>query len=255
MVAIGAAANAATIVNLVEWMAIDINQRWTRFWDTNHSVYVSPRHLDSHYRHIADDILRVLPHRQAKVLDHGCGEALHANRIAAACGALYLCDAAPTLRTRLAERFASEPKISILSPSDAETLPEGQLDLVVANSLAQYLRPSDLAKLIVLWRRLLKPDGRLILADIITPDQTAITDATALLRFAASNGFLIDAVTGLARTFFSDYRKLRAELGLTRYAEAELIAMLRENGFAAERLTPNFGYNNARLAVVAKKSD
>jgi SAM-dependent methyltransferase len=234
-------------------MATDINQRWTRFWDTNHSVYVSPRHLDSHYRHIADDIIRVLPHAQARVLDHGCGEALHARRVADACGALYLCDAAPTLRTRLAERFADAPRIRVVSPGEVETLRDGELDLVVANSLAQYLRPSDLAKLIALWRRLLKPEGRLILADIITPDQTAVTDATALLRFAAANGFLLDAVAGLARTFFSDYRKLRAELGLTRYSEAELIGMLGENGFEAQRLHPNFGYNDARLAVVAKK--
>ena len=234
-------------------MAIDINQRWTRFWDTNHSVYVSPRHLDSHYRHIADDILRVVSHRGARILDHGCGEALHARRVAKACGALYLCGAAPNLRTRLVERFAGEPKISVLSPGAVESLPDGALDLVVANSLAQYLRPSDLTKLIILWRRLLKADGRLILADIITPDQTALTDATALLRFAASNGFLLDAVGGLARTFFSDYRKLRAELGLTRYAEAELIALLGEHEFSAERLEPNFGYNNARLAVMAKK--
>jgi SAM-dependent methyltransferase len=234
-------------------MATDINQRWTRFWDTNHSVYVSPRHLDSHYNHIAGDILRVLPHHEARVLDHGCGEALHAGRVADACAALYLCDAAPTLRTRLAERFAGQPKIRVVSPEDVESLPSAELDLVVANSLAQYLPPDDLAKLIVLWRRLLKPDGRLILADIITPAQTAVTDATALLRFAAANGFLADAVAGLARTFFSDYRKLRAELGLTRYAEDELTAMLSDHGFSARRLEPNFGYNIARLAVIAEK--
>ena len=29
---------------------------WISFWDTNHSVYVSARHLDAHYRRIADDL-------------------------------------------------------------------------------------------------------------------------------------------------------------------------------------------------------
>jgi hypothetical protein len=103
------------------------------------------------------------------------------------------------------------------------------------------------------WHRLLKPDGRLILADIITPGQTAITDAASLLRFAAKSGFLRDALIGLARTAFSDYRKLRAELGLTRYGEGELIGLMGESGFEAQRLRPNFGYNDARLAVIAKK--
>ncbi len=234
-------------------MTTDVNQSWTRFWDTEHSVYVSPRHLDSHYSHIADDILRSLPNDHARVLDHGCGEALHARRIAAACSALYLCDAAPKLRARLTERFASEPRIAVVSPGAVEELPDASFDLIVANSLVQYLTPGALAGLIDTWHRLLAPGGRLIVADVITPQQTAVTDAAALLRFAARRGFFFDAVTGLARTLFSDYRRLRSALGLTRYSEAELITLLDGHGFSAKRLQPNFGYNAARLAVVATK--
>jgi SAM-dependent methyltransferase len=236
-------------------MTTDINQGWTRFWDTNHSVYVSPRHLDRHYHHIAGDILRVLPEGAPRVLDHGCGEALHARMVAGKCGALLLCDAAPNLRARLAERFADERRIEVLSPGAVENLPDNSLDLVVANSLVQYLDRAALVALLGVWRRILKPGGRLIIADVITPAQTAVTDALALLRFAAANGFLFDALKGLTRTFFSDYRKLRARLGLTRYAEAELIKLLRENGFSAARLEPNFGYNDARLAVAGAKAD
>jgi SAM-dependent methyltransferase len=235
-------------------MITDINNAWTKFWDTNHSVYVSPRHLDRHYRHIAGDILRVLPHGEARILDHGCGEALHARMVAEACGALLLCEAATNLRARLGERFADEPRIEVLSPDAVEILPSASLDLVVANSLVQYLDRSEFLALLGVWRRILKPGGRLIVADVITPAQTAATDAAALLRFAAANGFLLDAVKGLARTFFSDYRKLRTQLGLTRYAEQDLLRLLRENGFKAERLEPNFGYNKARLAVIGSKS-
>jgi ubiquinone/menaquinone biosynthesis C-methylase UbiE len=236
-------------------MTIDANRSWTRFWDTEHSVYVSPRHLDSHYRHIADDILRVLPHSEARFLDHGCGEAIHARRIAAACGALLLCDAAPNLRARLSERFADEPKIEVLAPNAVEMLPERSLDLVVANSLVQYLSRDTLSDLLHTWRRLLKPDGRLVIADVITPEQTAMTDAAALLRFAARSGFLTDAAFGLVRTFFSDYRRLRTQLGLTRYSEAELLALVAESGLAGALLEPNFGYNHARLAIIARRTD
>jgi SAM-dependent methyltransferase len=240
-------------LDLAGRMSID-NQNWTQFWDTNHSVYVSPLHLDRHYRHIAEDILHVLPEGAPRVLDHGCGEALHARIVAGKCRALLLCDAAPNLRKRLAERFADERRIEVLSPSAVENLPSDSVDLVIANSLVQYLQRSELLALLGVWRRILKPGGRLIVADVITPAQTAATDATALLRFAASNGFLLDALKGLTRTFFSDYRKLRTQLGLTRYAEEELLKLLRENAFSAQRLEPNFGYNNARLAVAGTKS-
>lgn len=234
-------------------MTTDAKQSWTSFWDTDHSVYVSPRHLDRHYSLIADDIIRVLPRAGAQVLDYGCGEALHSARVAEGCGGLYLCDAAPKLRDRLAQRFTGEPRIQVLSPQEAERLPDASLDLVIANSLAQYLKLSELTALLGLWRRLLRPGGKVIIADVITPEQTAVTDAGALLRFAAANGFLKDAVIGLGRTLFSDYRKLRAELGLARYAEADILGLLRQAGFAAERLEPNFGYNRARLAVIGGK--
>lgn len=236
-------------------MSIDVNGSWTRFWDGAHSVYVSPRHLDSHYRHIAGDIIRVLPHGRAAVLDHGCGEALHAGSIAASCGMLHLCEAAPTVRARLSERFADEPRIRVLAPGDVERLPEASLDLVVANSLVQYLTADDLAALLRVWRRALKREGRLIIADVITPDQTALTDAAALIRFSARHGFLGDALKGLARTFFSDYRRLRSELGLARYSEEALHDILRREGFSSRRLHPNFGYNRARLAVIASPID
>lgn len=234
-------------------MTTDTKQSWTSFWDTEHSVYVSPRHLDRHYSLIADDIIRVLPRAGAHVLDYGCGEAMHSARVAEGCGALYLCDAAPNLRDRLARRFDDQPRIQVLSPQDAERLPEASLDLVIANSLSQYVKRSELAALLDAWLRLLRPGGKVIIADVITPEQTAATDASALLRFAAANGFLMDAVTGLARTLFSDYRKLRAELGLARYAEADILDMLRQAGYAAERLEPNFGYNRSRLAVAGSK--
>ncbi|HEY7765454.1 MAG TPA: class I SAM-dependent methyltransferase [Aestuariivirgaceae bacterium] len=234
-------------------MTADVNRSWTQFWDTNHSVYVSPRHLDSHYRRIADDIIRVLPEGTPRVLDHGCGEALHAGRVAERCAGLILCEAAPTVRRRLAERFAGEPRIEVIAPDGVEALPESSLDLIVANSLVQYLSPDELKALLPSWRRALKPAGRLIIADIITPAQTAVADATALLRFAAKNGFLIDAFKGLVRTFFSDYRRLRTQLGLTRYAEADLVSLLSQCGLGATRLEPNFGYDSGRIAVVATK--
>ena len=66
---------------------------WISFWNSDHPIYVNARHRDVHYRGIADDVAAYVP-PGATVLDYGCGEALHAELIAAKAGRLILCEAA-----------------------------------------------------------------------------------------------------------------------------------------------------------------
>jgi SAM-dependent methyltransferase len=225
---------------------------WRDYWNRDTPIYVGERHKVLHYRLVASDIAALLPSPKAHVLDHGCGEALSAERIAARCGRLYLCDAAPLVRERLAARFGGNPKIEVLAPEEIERLPDGSLALVVANSLLQYLSQDEFRSLLRLWRTKLKADGCLVLADVIPPDLSPLTDAKALLGFAWKGGFAIRAVLGLVRTALSDYRKIRNELGLSTYAEGEMIELLRAEGFSAERRAGNIGHNQARMTFVAR---
>ena len=97
---------------------------WISFWNSDHPIYVNARHRDVHYRGIADDVSRyVTP--GAAVLDYGCGEAVHADRVAAKAGRLILCEAAPNVRDHLTARFAPVGKIDVQSPEEALALPAG----------------------------------------------------------------------------------------------------------------------------------
>jgi hypothetical protein len=78
------------------------------------------------------------------------------------------------------------------------------------------------------------------------------TDVIALLRFAAKHGFLKDALVGLVSTALSDYRLLRAKVGLQRYSEAEITAKLAKSGFTASRAPVNIGHNPWRMTFVAR---
>lgn len=225
---------------------------WRDFWNSEHAIYVSPRHKLLHYRQIATDLIRHIPSPEAVVLDHGCGEALAADRVAAACTRLYLCEAAPSVREKLRATFGTIRAISVVSPEEVEALDDGTLDLVVANSLIQYLSREELAQLLLLWRRKLKPGGQLVIADVIPPDVSALTDATQLLSFAWRGGFLIAALGGLVRTAFSDYRKLRAEYGLSTYSDAAIVTLIREGGFDEIERQPNFGHNPHRMTFRAR---
>ena len=225
---------------------------WLAFWDKPHAIYVNARHKDVHYRLIALEIAALVPSPDARVLDYGCGEALHAEIVAAACGELALCDGAPSVRAGLAARFAGNAKIKVLAPEDVERLPQGARDFIVLHSVAQYLSAEQLPALLATFRRLLAPGGAVLVSDIIPPHVSAAADVTALLRFGAAHGFLLAALGGLVRTLFSDYRRLRARFGLAHYSEADMLQMLSAAGFAAERAAKNIGHNQARMAFVAR---
>lgn len=226
---------------------------WVAFWNSQNPIYVNARHRDVHYRNVAEDVRGYVP-AGATVLDYGCGHALHADRIAEVAGSLILSDAAPNVRAGLTRRFADNPTITVCSPEDVAVLPTGSVDVIVMHSVAQYLSPSEADKAFALFRRLLKPQGLFVLGDIVSPDVSTVTDAVALLRFAASNGFTAAALLGLIRTLVSDYGRLRARLGLTRYKDAEIKQKLAAAGFSATRAPHNIGHNQARTTFLARPS-
>jgi len=225
---------------------------WVGFWDSPHFIYVNARHKDAHYRLIAQDVAALVAHSDARVLDYGSGEALHAEIVAAAAAEVWLCEAAPKVREALAARLAGNGKIHVVAPHEIARLPEHTLDLIVLHSVAQYMTPAGAGALFALFHRLLKPGGLLVVSDILQPSVAAAADAIALLQFAKAGGFFFAALWGLTRTLFSRYWRLRSRLGLTRYSETAMIEKLSGAGFNVHRAPKNIGHNQARMAFYAK---
>lgn len=225
---------------------------WREYWNGPHPIYVNQRHHELHFQLIARDIAALFPSPQAVVLDYGCGEAFTAADLAAKCARLYLFDTAETVRAQVAKRTEGNARIQVLDEPGLAALAPGSLDLIVVNSVLQYLSRQEFVDLLRLAKTKLKPDGALALGDIIPEDANALSDTLALLDFGMKGGFLFAALGGLVRTVFSDYRKLRDTLGLARYSEAGLLAILHENGFTGERAAHNIGHNQGRMLFIAK---
>lgn len=224
---------------------------WIDYYDSTHTIYASKLHRDLHFQIIARDIISFIASPDAVVLDYACGEALSAAKVAEACAKLYLAEPAPGVRGRLIARFAPNTKIRVRSLDDLRKMDEKSIDLTVMNSVAQYMTPEELDIAFAVVRRLLKPGGRLVVGDILRPEVGMGRDVLALLKFAASHGFLTDALYGLASTALSDYRQLRTRIGLQRYSEADIIAKLAAAGFSASRAPTNIGHNPWRMTFVA----
>lgn len=225
---------------------------WIDYYDSTHTIYVSKLHRDLHFQIIARDIIGYISSPDATVLDYACGEALSAAQVAAACGKLILAEPAPGVRGRLIARFAPNTKIRVRSLDDVRKMTEQSVELVVMNSVAQYMTPDELDAAFVAIRRLLKPTGKLVLGDVLRPEVGMGRDVMALLSFGARHGFLKDALIGLVSTALSDYRHLRTRVGLQRYGEAEIIAKLAAAGFSAQRAHTNIGHNRWRMTFIAR---
>jgi len=231
-----------------------VMDEWIDYYDSTHTIYASKLHRNLHFQLIARDIIGYISSPDAVVLDYACGEALSAAKVAEACGKLYLAEPAPGVRGRLIARFAPNTKIRVRSLDDLRKMAEKSIDLVVMNSVAQYLTSQELDAAFATIRRLLKSSGRLVLGDILRPEVGMLRDVLALLRFAARCGFLRDALIGLVSTALSDYRQLRSRIGLQRYSEDEIISKLARAGFTASRAPFNIGHNQYRMTFVARPS-
>ena len=224
---------------------------WLDFWNSDHSIYVSERHRQAHADEILADIKTWLPDNRPTVLDFGCGEARYAEELATQCERLILCDGAAQVRNTLTQRLAQMPGCEVIAPDAMDLIAPGCVDLIVVNSVLQYLDSAELDRLIERSRATLAPSGRLLLADVVPPDIGMLTDAVALLRFGWRKGFFVPALFGLVRTALSDYRHYRSELGLATYEVSELVRRLERFDLEAQVAPRNFGHNQARYTLVA----
>ena len=228
------------------------SQAWAEFWGGTHSIYVNERHARVHYERIARDLAALIKLRPKTsdgplVLDWGCGDALNAPALVGLCHELWLYDAVGAVQSRIAARFAATPDIRVMNDDDWHTLPPESLDMIIVVSVAQYLSRTDLEALMDRFRTVLRPDGEVIFADIIRPHVSMVADITSLLSTGWQNGFFLAACLGLARTFFSEYRRIRSKAGFSCYESAEFAEMLTRHGFSAEQLVENVGFNQQRL--------
>jgi SAM-dependent methyltransferase len=142
----------------------------------------------------------------------------------------------------------------VISADEARALPDQSCDLVVMHSVAQYLSAAELERLLALFRRIVRPDGLVIVGDIVPPHLAAPSAALALLRFGAANGFFWAALGGLLRIFLSDYLRLKKKVGLSHYTQAAMVEKLQGAGFRAERAPRNIGHNQRRMTFLCRRT-
>jgi ubiquinone/menaquinone biosynthesis C-methylase UbiE len=228
---------------------------WSDYWNRPNGIFVSESHKRAHYERLFSNVLPFLPRGSGTaVLDWGCGEAFAAERMAAECESLYLYDPADVIRARLRARYKDHPHIIVMDGAELNRLPTECLDMVLINSVIQYISRAELTAALVDLRRLLKPRGRLLIGDVIAPNTPLWRHVAVFLTFAYRAGFMAPAIIGLVRTFFPSYNALKRDHGLSQYSESELLGILELCKFDGRRLPRNVAVSPIRSSYIASKS-
>jgi cyclopropane fatty-acyl-phospholipid synthase-like methyltransferase len=182
-----------------------------------------------------------------RVLDFGSGFGYVAAGLAQRVGDVTLWDGSPRLRALSAAKLADVQNTRVL---DQEPWSEGRrFDLIVVNSVIQYVTVAQFREWLIGWKALLSGEGCLVVADILPKQFQGHRDVLDQLAFAWRQRFFFRAVRdGLQQ--IGGYGKTRQARPLTRYSQEDLEQLAEETGLRAEFLSRNLTCRTARISVI-----
>jgi ubiquinone/menaquinone biosynthesis C-methylase UbiE len=128
------------------------------------------------------------------------------------------------------------------------------VDLILINSVIQYISRVELSAALRDLQHLLKPDGRFLIGDVIAPGTPLWRHVIVFLSFAYREGFLVPGMIGLVRNFLPSYKSLARKQGLSNYSEADLLSIFERSGLRGERLPRNISVSPIRASYLAWKA-
>ena len=218
---------------------------WDAFWA---AAVPDARGHGAEAREFVRRLEREVPFgRATRILDYGCGFGLVAAALAPRVDSLTLWDKHEQVRRLARAAVAAHAHVRLLDALPTAPLPpEARFDLVLVNSVVQYMTPAELTAALSTWSNLLAADGRLVLSDLIPPGHRAWLDVLALLRF--------QPLAQLRRlgTELRHYLGARTHTALRPVDPDELAARAADVGFRMERLPRNLTHFGQRFAVILR---
>lgn len=196
--------------------------------------------------------------RTDRVLDFGCGFGFVARLLAPHVSEVWFWDASGNMREEARRNTADLPNARLCDvPAGLSEDGDGivwhgpTFDLILVNSVVQYMDPSELGRWLVRWRAMLSANGRLIISDLIPPGHRSLWDVADLLRLGVRRGFALraaaEALGGIRR-----YWRTSRTVPLLRVDPDELVSRARSARLGVEVQPRNLTHFARRWTAVLR---
>jgi cyclopropane fatty-acyl-phospholipid synthase-like methyltransferase len=201
--------------------------------------------------HIAR-LRRLVPvDRDTRTLDFGCGFGFAAEQLAPHVASIALWDGAANVRRRARARIAWLPNVELADLANPDAAAAPAYDLITVHSVVQYMSEAELRAWLTRWKRMLRPNGRLVLSDLIQPGASALRELLDYLGFSARAGFLGDALLGGMREF-ANYFGARSSRPLLQVDAERLAAWAAQAGLEVAWLPENLSHRRFRRTAILR---
>jgi SAM-dependent methyltransferase len=221
---------------------------WQQFWERP----LDGEHLEAEARHFARNLRRLRNFDGSEdVLDFGCGHGYVAREIAPRVRSIDLWDASPTVRQQAASELR-QPNVHVLDSLDPGAAPAGRYDLIIVNSVVQYMATDELRSWLEAWARLLRPGGVVIVADVAFAPPDVARELVEWAGFCARQRVLIPAVRFAWRSQAS-YRAALSDEGLHVHDRAVWNRSAADAGLLIEVADANLTLRKRRETLVLSR--
>jgi trans-aconitate methyltransferase len=183
---------------------------------------------------------------RTRLLDFGCGYGFVTEALAPRVAECLIWDAAPSMCRHTLARLAHHTTIRWIDLNDHQ--PEG-LDLILVNSVLQYMTPDELSGWLGRWRSMLAATGQIVLSDLLPPGHGFVKDLFSLLRFSVRRGYLFRAIRNVLATR-KRYQQAEHARPLYHPAREELTRMAQSARLQTRFLERNLTHFRGRVTAV-----
>lgn len=219
---------------------------WKAFWDSfNGCESVAQAESEDFVQRLGR--LGLL-NRDTRVLDFGCGFGFIAGMVSEHARQVAIWDATPRLLEQARQRLQTRPGISVIDLHDPAKDPIASFDLIIVNSVIQYMTETELVRWLERWSSMLAPRGRLLISDVpVSVDLRR--DILDVIWFSARRHLLFHS----ARLAWREFHRLwaaKAVQPLLRLSPAVWQSHSHAAGLTLHRLPENLTLRRTRMSLI-----